>query len=398
MAKIRKRNNSYQICVSCGYDMTGKQMCRYKTFVPEKGMTAKQIEKELDRQAVLFEEECRSGVAAAEGKMKLGVFIPIYLENKKNELSPVCYEKYCHVIDLCINPMLGHMKLKDIKPIHIQRFVNALQERDTHLDGKAGKLSAATVRRYYTVIQSIMHSAYKLGLIGVNPADSDRITLPKPEEEKTEIFTDEELTKVLEALESEPLMYQVLIQLALNTSCRRGELVGLKWSDIDFKTGVITVSRSNYKLTGDPEIRSKTTKTGKSRRVMIPPYCIALLKKYRAEQISNRFMLGDFWKGDNWVFVQADGKAMYPSTPTLWFSRFLKRHGIPHRKFHALRHTSATLLVSNGTNIKNVMTRLGHAQLKTTNRYVHAVEQAEVEAAETFERLFHTEPVKKALA
>ena len=80
---------------------------------------------------------------------------------------------------------------------------------------------------------------------------------------------------------------------------------------------------------------------------------------------------------------------MYPTTPTLWFSKFLKRHNLAHKKFHALRHTSATLLLSNGTNIKNVAARLGHAQLKTTNRYVHAVEQAERDAADTFENLLH---------
>lgn len=398
MATIRKRNNSYQISVSCGYDVRGKQIMRYMTYTPDKGMTAKQIDKEVRRQAVLFEEECRSGKVGGDGKMKLGEFIPVYLENKRNELSPVCYEKYSRVFEICIIPMLGHMKLRDIKPIHIQRFVNALQERDTHLDGRPGRLSAATVRRYYTILQSVMHAAYKLDLIGINPADSDRITLPKTEEEMTEIFTEEELNRLFEALQAEPLQYKVLIHLALNTSCRRGELVGLKWSDIDFTTGVITISRSNYKLTGDKEIRSKPTKTGRSRKVMIPPYCIEMLRRYKADQAAQRLKLGDFWKGDEWVFTQSDGRAMYPTTPTQWFGKFLKRHDLPHRKFHALRHTSATLLLSNGTNIKNVAARLGHSQLKTTNRYVHAVEQAEREAADTFQKIFHTEPTHKALA
>ena len=143
MATIRKRNNSYQIGVSCGYDVNGKQIVRYMTYTPEKGMTAKQIKKELDRQAVLFEEECHSGKAAGDGKMKLGEFVPIYLENAKNDLSPLVHAQYTRLINICIVPMLGHMKLKDIKPIHIQRFVNALQERTTHLDGRKGNNSAA---------------------------------------------------------------------------------------------------------------------------------------------------------------------------------------------------------------------------------------------------------------
>ena len=88
------------------------------------------------------------------------------------------------------------------------------------------------------------------------------------------------------------------------------------------------------------------------------------------EQLQAQLLLGDQWRGEEWVFIQADGKPMYPSTPTLQFSRFLQRNDLAHKKFHALRHTSATLLLSNGTNIKNVAERLGHAQLKTTNRII----------------------------
>ena len=103
-----------------------------------------------------------------------------------------------------------------------------------------------------------MHSADKLGLIGSNPADGDRITLPKTDEEKTEIFNERELSALLQALEKEPLQFRLLIHMALNTGCRRGELMGLKWSDIDYNTGILTVSRSNYKLSADKEIKRKS--------------------------------------------------------------------------------------------------------------------------------------------
>ena len=355
-------------------------------------MTAKQIEKEVQRQAVLFEDLCKNGQVATDGRLKLADFIPMYMETAKQSLSPVVYEKYNHVMNFCIIPMLGHMKLRDIRPVHIQHFVDELVARDTWFDGTPGKLSPTTVHRYYTMVCSLTHAAYKLGLIASNPADRDRITLPKQDEPVTDIFNESEIDAMLNALESEPIQYRVMIHLALNTGCRRGELVGLKWSDINFDTGVMTVSRSNYKLTGDPEVRSKSTKTGRVRRIMLPPYCLDMLRHYRAKQNKARLKLGDQWKGDDWLFIQADGRAMYPTTPTQWFSRFLDRHGLPHRKFHALRHTSATLLLSNGTNIKNVAARLGHTQLKTTNRYVHAVEQAERDAANTFETLLGKRP------
>ena len=389
MATVEKRGDTYRITVCCGYDINGKQIRRRMTYKPDNGMTEKQIEKELQRQKVLFEEQCQNGTTGSDGRMKLVDYVPIYLKTAKTTLSPLVYEKYTQMLNICIIPMLGHYKLKDIKPVHIQNFINELQDRDIRFDGKKGNLSAASIHRYYTIVQSVMHSAYKLGLIGVNPANSDRITLPKENEATTEIFNERELSQLLEALESEPLQFRLLIHLAINTGCRRGELVGLKWSDINYKTSILTVSRSNYKLTGDTEIRSKSTKTGKSRKIMLPPYCIKMLREHRADQLHTQMILGDRWKGEEWIFIQADGKPMYPSTPTQSFSRFLQRHNLEHKKFHALRHTSATLLLSNGTNIKNVATRLGHAQLKTTNRYVHAVEQAEREAANTFETLLN---------
>ena len=168
MANIRKRNKSYEITVSCGYGIDGRQIRRTMTYTPEKGMTAKQIEKEVQRQAVLFEEQCRDGVVGTDGRMKLADYVPIYLENAKHRLSPVVYEKYCRMLDICIVPMLGHFKLKDIKPIHIQRFVNALEERTTHLDGKQGRLTPSTIRRYYTMVQSVLHSIDFPVLYGYN--------------------------------------------------------------------------------------------------------------------------------------------------------------------------------------------------------------------------------------
>ncbi len=390
MASILKRKNSYFIAVSCGYGQNGKQVRRTMTYKPDENMTQKQIEKEVRRQAVLFEEKVQNGQVSSDGRIKLCDFVPIYLETAKQTFSPYVYECYTHILNLGIIPALGHMKLKDIRPLHIQRFIDDLSKRTTHFDGVQGKLSASTIRRYYTMVQSVLHSAYKLGIIGTNPADSDRITLPKVAEQTTDIFSDTELSTLLECLESEPMQFRVLIHLALNTGCRRGELTGLKWSDINFNTGILTVSRSNYKLSGDTEIRSKSTKTGKSRKIMLPPYCVTMLQKFKVEQAKNRLILGDRWQGGEWIFTQADGKAMYPTTPTQWFNKFLKRNNLPHRKFHALRHTSATILLSNGTNIKNVAQRLGHSQLKTTDRYVHAVEQAERKAVNTLESIFNS--------
>lgn len=387
MASIQKRNNSYKITVSLGYNADGKQIRRTMTYKPAYGMTKKQIQNEVKRQAYLFEEKCKCSQSFVETQMKLDEYITIYLETAKSTLSPINYEKYKRVIETYISPSLGYLKLKSINPMHIQNFVNELQK--TSVKTKSGYLAPSSVRRYFTIVQSIFHSAYKLGLININPADGDRITLPRLQEQPTEIFTIEEVHILLDCLDKEPLQFKTLINMALNTGCRRGELVALKWSDINFDTNTLIVQRSNYKLSGS-DIKSKETKSGRSRKITLSNYCIKLLKQHKYEQDRYALALGNKWNGDNWIFTQADGKPMYPSTPTLQFSRFLKRNNIEHRKFHALRHTSATLLLSSGTNIKNVASRLGHSQLKTTDRYLHAIEKADQQAANAFEYMLNT--------
>ena len=383
MATVQKRGNSYLIRVSCGYDVFGKQIIRSMTWKPDKQYTEKQLKRELDKQTALFEESVLNGKASADGNMRLADFIPQYLENVKEEMTPNTMTAYKRVIDCFIIPALGHLKLKEIKPMHIQKFVNLLATGDYRQDGKEGeKYAPSTVRRYYVVLQSIMHNAYSLELIPSNPADGKKIKLPSIGEQKTQIYTPDELAEMLECLKDETLMFQILIHLAINTGCRRGELVALQWSDINFDTGVINISKSAYCAKGQP-IGIKDTKTGKSRKVAIPQYCIDMLIKYKAEQNERKAILGTAWEGDDWIFIQDLGGIMYPTTPTLTFTKFLKRHNLPHKKFHALRHTSATLALINGINIKSVAARLGHSQLKTTDRYVHAIEETEILASQT---------------
>ena len=395
MASITKRGDSYRIKVSCGYDIKGKQITKYTTWKPEPNMTAKQIEKEVQRQAVLFEEGVQKGTVSACGSLRLVDFIPQYIENIKNEIAVTTLENYKSIIRDLIIPSLGHLKLKDIKPLHIQKFVNALASGEYRLDGKATPYKPATVRRYYVVLQSILHNAYRLELIASNPADSQKIRLPAMGEQTTEIYSKEELAQMLQCLDNEPLMFQVLIHLAINTGCRRGELAALEWSDINFDERSISINKSLYKIKGDP-IRTKDTKTHESRTVAVPDYCIKLLRSWQAQQAEMRLQLGTAWKGKNWVFIQNDGSVIYPTSPTLMFSDFQKKNGLPHKKFHALRHTSATLLLVSGANIKNVSARLGHAQITTTNRYVHAIEEADRMAGDTLGNIVCDLSLKRA--
>ena len=386
MANIQRRGKNgdrFLIRVTMGTDVSGKQIIKSMTWKPDRPYTEKQLLKEAERQAALFEEGLKSGTASADGNIKLIDFIPTYLEDMQEELSPNSMSAYMRVIDNFIVPALGHLKLKEIKPTHIQKFVNLLSTGDYRMDGKEGqKYKPATVHRYYVVLQSIMSRAYSLELISKNPSDSKKIKLPSIGEQKTEIYEPEELSAMLKCLKNEPLMFQILIHLAINTGCRRGELVALEWKDINFNTGVATISKSAYCVKGE-HAGIKSTKNGKTRKITLPDYIVEMLLRYKQEQNNWRYTLGTAWEGDDWIFIQDTGCIMYPTSPTLMFSDFLAKCGLPHRTFHSLRHTSATMSLINGTDIKSVAARLGHSQLKTTDRYVHAIETTERKAAQT---------------
>ena len=189
----------------------------------------------------------------------------------------------------------------------------------------------------------------------------------------------------MNALESEPINIRALIEVALFTGCRRGEIVGLKWADIDFEKQRISIKRSIYKLS-DGKAREKEPKSRCSiRTISIPDRLCKTLTEYRIHQNRHIAYLGDTWKNNDYVFTEENGYVMNPHTPTKQFSKFLKRHGIRHLKFHGLRHTSATMLLANGCDIKTVSSRLGHADITTTNIYVHALESTDRLAAETFD-------------
>ena len=395
MANIISRSNgTYLIRVSCGLDSNGKQISRSKTFKPSKpNLPYTKLNRELEAFVAAFEQE-----VAEEGpvrnvrpdKITFADFCTQYLEIKKNSLSPQTYNFYSKVIEEELMPMFARLKMKDLRTYHIQQFIQYLANDKKRLDGHEGKIAASTVKRYATVLRSIVGMAYKLEYIEEDIGRSRRLEFPKEETKEVEVFTLEEVENILRALEGEPWHIRAVIEVALFTGCRRGEIVGLKWADIDFENQRISVKRSIYKLS-DGKAREKEPKSKTSiRTISIPERLCKTLTEYRLQQNRHIAYLGDGWKNLDYVFTEEDGYVMNPQTPTKQFDHFLKRHGIRHLKFHGLRHTSATMLLANGCDIKTVSARLGHADITTTNIYVHALESTDRMAAQTFDNFLKT--------
>lgn len=344
----------------------------------------------------MFEEKCKNGLVSNNPNLTFADFVPQYLSIKKDVLSISVYPKYEKILNEIVNPQIGHLKLSAIKPIHIQNFIKNLSETPCtrkHINGtivEIGKSrSPATVKRYLAVVQSVLNQAVKLDIISSNPANAEKLNIPKSVKPKVEIFTKQEAIEMLTYLQNEPLQFQVLIQLAIMTGARRGELVALKFSDIDYTANKVTIERSAVKVTGQP-IAIKPPKDYEIRSVTISPILTDLIKQLEQEKKQEALNLGDQWRGSDWLFTQWNYDIMNPQTPTKWFSKFLNKNNLKHRKFHSLRHTSATLLLYGGVNIKQVQGRLGHGNIETTNKYLHYISEADEEASNVLQDMLIT--------
>lgn len=378
MATIRKRGNTYQIRVSCGYDTSGNQVIQTTTWKPEPNMTARQIEKEVQKQAMLFEEKCLKGQITAN--VKFETFAEQWFEEyAKLNLRHTSYERMRQLTQR-VYPAIGHLRLDKITGRHVQQFIN-----DLALNGKSMKtgrpLSRKTAIHHLSFISDVFSYAVKMDMLSENPCR--KVTVPKGEKKEKEIYTLEEIEVLFRLLETAPLKYRTFFTLAIYSGFRRGELLGLEWKDIDWEHNVISVRRtSNY--TADKGIYTDTTKTKKSQRSLkFPPMVMDLLKEYKSEQDEEKVKLGSKWIDYDRLFVKYDGQPMNNNTPYCWFTEFCKENNFRFCDIHSMRHFYASALINEGVDAAAVSGALGHSVISTTTSiYCHAFQQAQARAGD----------------
>jgi len=378
MATIQKRGETYRIKVSCGYRANGRQIEKSKTWKPTPGMTDRKIEKELERQTVLFEKECQGLSCGANIKFETFTeqWLKEYAEPKLRVRTVDRYKQFKKRTFAAI----GGLRLDRITPRHIQAFINNLQEPGIKAGG--GTLAPKTVREYLSFVSTIFDYAIKMDMLENNPCRN--VTLPPLKQKEREVYTLEEAQKFLELLEKEPIQYRVFFTLAIYGGFRRAEMLGLEWKDIDFDSCVVNVCRTSLYSKEKGGTFTDTTKTESSLRSLKLPACVFdLLRKYKAEQAKARLKLGDKWINTDRLFVSWNGEAMATSTPLNWLEGFYKRTGMRRVTIHSFRHLNATLLINAGVDVKTVSTSLGHSQTSTTlNIYAHSFAQAQAKASE----------------
>ncbi len=384
MATITKRNNSYRIKVSCGYDCDGKQVVQSMTWTPDEGMTERQIKKELNRQAVLFEEACMKGLITSA--VKFEKFTEQWdKEYAKPRYKKVTYDKTGHVLKR-LNAEIGHMRIDKITTRHVQNLIGKFAKGDEKNGYKP--MSPKTIKNYISCMSSVLDYAVRMGLIADNPCR--RANLPSVKHTEKDCYTLEEAQAFIDALLADaPQVYQCYFLLAIYGGFRRAELCGLTWDNIDFENQVVSVRKTLNYISGQ-ELQLDTPKTAKSERSLKLPAEIfehlSMLKEfYRSE--SER--LCDAWQENDFVFKTANGAPLSPQSPLSWLKKFCKREGLRYVTVHSFRHLNASLLISNGVDVKTVQACLGHAQASTTmNIYAHSFMEAQARASETVANSF----------
>lgn len=388
--KIEKRGvDSYRLSVYLGYDNHGKQIIKQRTI------QAKNF-RDAEKQYSQFESQIMSGNIVNTQKCKVFDFAKRwYHEYCLKELAPKTQESYKNHLEKRILPALGYKDLSKLRPLDIVKFINDLKSGKIRFDNKTGPLSDQTIKYCFRVLSSMLQDAVEWQLIDVNPCT--RVRRPRGKSPKIKLPPEQDILRMLDLLKQEPLKYRTIIILAIDTGLRRGELMGLKWSDVNLDTGELHVIRSNQSIVGKGTF-SKTPKTEESvRGIMLSESTRMLLCEYWQWQRQVIHQMGDKWQNENWVFASWNGKAMYPSTPSLWFRRFLKRKGLPPIRFHSLRHLSATILISKGVPLKNVSHRLGHADIRTTaNIYTDALQSVDQAAAKKMDEFLRQDGDKKS--
>lgn len=318
------------------------------------------------------------------GKMTLRQFLKKWFKDYcEVNLAQTTRDSYRTIIEKHLIPILGDHQLVRLQPLHLQEYYSYALAKG-RANGK-GSLSPKTVHSHHRVLHRALETAIKWQLVSRNIADA--VEPPKLEQFEAEIYGEEEIGKLLKVSRGTALYVPVL--LALATGLRRGELLGLRWKDVDIKNNVIAINQSL--LSTSEGLQFKAPKTKKSRRTITVPETVMIeLEKHKKQQIKEKFALGDAYAKNDLVICREDGTPWHPGTFSHHYQNMLSKNKLMPIRFHDLRHTHASLLLQQGVHPKIVSERLGHSQIGITlDIYSHILPGIREQVAQDLdERLF----------
>lgn len=371
--------------IRCRISRDASELTR-RWYVPD-GWSQKAIDRELAKVAAEFERQCKAGEhisrserkereKAAEAAAAAIVTLKQYGESVFMPAKTVtCSENtrasYQRLLDQHIYPALGSLKLPEITAAEISALLLSCQKIP---------LAHASCVKIYAIVGQLFRMAYMADVIDKNPMDKAQRPKPRKDEIKSkgvQAYTADELRYIIECLEREPLKWRAYTRLLIDTGVRRGEACGMQWQYVDFKTNRITIAQ-NLCYTAEKGAYLDTPKSGRIRTIDVDPAVMQLLRELQREQAVKHI--------SRYVFNQ-DGSAepMHPTSPTHYMRQFAKRYGVEGMHPHKLRHSFASVAITNGADIASVSEKLGHADKSTTLRlYTHADEESIKRAGDIF--------------
>jgi integrase len=344
----RKNKDGKTIGYRGSYVVNGK---RY--YVSAKTKT--EIEQKL-RQAMT---DADRGLVFDAGALVLSHYLDKWLRNIKDTVRQRTWERYEQIVRVHLKPTLGRLKLKNITPTHVRGLYRE------KLDAGA---SNRTVQYIHTTLRKALQDAVTDELIPRNVADG--IKAPRPKKKEINPLSPEQTRTFLEAIRDNPL--EALYVLAVHRGLRQGELLGLKWDDVDLEAGTLQVRRT-LSLTRNGHVFEQP-KNGKGRSIELTQSAADTLRSHLQRQLKEIEALGDEYQDQGLIFPGEKGQPMRPWTLTRKLQRMLERAALPHIRFHDLRHTCATLLLSKGVHPEFVQELLGHATISITlDTYSHVI-------------------------
>jgi integrase len=368
---VKVKDNLWRGAVVIGRDENGN--LKRKWF---NGKTKKEVIEKMQPVLALIS----AGDYVEPSKTSLGEWLDAWLsEYKKNVLKPTTYDSYETNIRCHLKPGLGHISLKDLKTVDIQRFIN---------DKFEGGVSTALIRK----LKNIIHGSLKQAMVNqlVTKNVSEGVVLPTHKQKEIRVFSKDEEKAFINELKGDRL--EVAFKLDLVSGLRIGELLGLTWDCIDLTNGIITVKQSLIRVKNrskNPEkknlyIIENTTKTRNSKRkVPIPKAAVSMLQKYKLKQEWEKRIAEGTYEDNNLLFCTALGNRIIPRNAERSFARVAKKAGITGASIHSLRHTYATRLFEKGVAAKTVSELLGHKNVShTLDVYTHVLPDIKSDAVE----------------
>jgi integrase len=324
------------------------------------------------------EHEKRQGILATGPKQKLGEYLIYWLDEvHKRHLRLSSYQRYKIARDRHLLPHLGQIQLQSLTTRRIQQFFNVKAD-----EGQ----SPSSLQVMQKVLHGALEQAVKERLIGVNPCKG--VSLPPKKKRKPQSLTVEQARHLLEKAQGS--MWEPFLALALVIGMRHGELLTLRWDDLNFEVGSLHIQRTltqgeKYQWVIGEEPKTETS----DRLVLLPGPICEMLKAHRVRQHEARLKAGPKWHDQQLVFCSRSGGILFPTNVRNRFYRLLESVGLPRMHIHDLRHSASTLLRSMGVDLKVIQEILGHKDLDiTANTYSHVLPQMQKEALEKMNRLF----------